>query len=180
VFQFMAAGLKTECYDGQYFFDSDHPVGGGTVSNTGGGSGTPWYLLDLNNQVRPLILQWRKKPEFVALDDPKDENVFMRKKFRYGVDDRKNVGFTFWQLAWGDKQALNAANFKAAYQAMMEFKNDEGDPLGVVPTHLVVPPSLMETAKKLINSDLVATDAGGVENNPWKDIVEVMVVPWLS
>jgi phage major head subunit gpT-like protein len=47
VFSLPKAGFTSTCYDGQYFFDTDHPVGGngsdypaGTVANSGGGSGT--------------------------------------------------------------------------------------------------------------------------------------------
>ena len=51
VFSLLKAGFSTECYDGQSFFDTDHPVldadgNPTTVSNSGGGSGTGWYLLD--------------------------------------------------------------------------------------------------------------------------------------
>jgi phage major head subunit gpT-like protein len=45
VFSLLASGFTTACYDGQFFFDSDHPVtdadGNITMaSNTGGGAGT--------------------------------------------------------------------------------------------------------------------------------------------
>src|SRR5205809_2883079 len=52
VFAAMLAGFNTTCFDGQYFFDVDHPVLNAdgvtytTASNFGGGTGTPWFLLD--------------------------------------------------------------------------------------------------------------------------------------
>lgn len=51
VFNLLSQGFATSCYDGQYFFDTDHPVldeNGATisVSNTGGGSGDAWFLID--------------------------------------------------------------------------------------------------------------------------------------
>ncbi len=49
----MTAGFTTACFDGQYFFDIDHPVGAGTASNYGGGSGTAWYLLDTGRAIKP-------------------------------------------------------------------------------------------------------------------------------
>lgn len=64
-------------------------------------SGTAWYLLDTTKALKPLIFQSRKAPEFVALTDNKDANVFMRKEFLYGVDMRCNVGYGFWQMAYG-------------------------------------------------------------------------------
>ena len=53
IFQAIAAGFSSVCYDGQYFFDTDHPVaanedGSGAVipvSNMQAGAGAPWVLL---------------------------------------------------------------------------------------------------------------------------------------
>jgi phage major head subunit gpT-like protein len=52
-----------------------------------------WYFLCTTAEVKPLIFQNRKDPEFVPLDDPKDSFVFNNKKFLYGVDARFAVGF---------------------------------------------------------------------------------------
>jgi len=176
IFGLLAAGFSTLCYDNNYFFDSDHPVGGSAVSNTGGGAGTAWYLLDLSRPVKPLILQVRKRPELVSLDRPEDENVFMRKKYLYGVDDRKNAGYGLWQLAYGSKQTLDATGYANARAAMMSFKNDEGVALGIVPTHLVVPPTLESSGRMLLK---VPNDAAGA-GNPWFGTAELIVVPWLA
>lgn len=176
VFALLKAGFATLCYDGQYFFDSDHPVGSTGVSNTGGGSGAPWYLLDLSRPIKPLILQRRKRPQFVAMDRPDDEQAFMRKKYRYGVDDRKNVGFGLWQLAYGSKQTLDATAYAAARAAMMSFKNEDGVPLGIVSTHLVVGPTLESAGKMILE---VQNDAAGA-GNPWFNTARLLVVPWLA
>lgn len=176
VFALLAAGFATACYDGKYFFGSDHPVGETDVSNTGGGSGTPWYLLDLSRPIKPIILQVRKRPQFVAQDRPDDENVFMRKKFRYGVEDRKNVGFGLWQLAYGSKQTLDATNYAAARAAMMSFKNENGVPLGIVPTHVVIPPTLESAGRTLLEAQTGASGA----SNPWYNSAKLVVVPWLA
>ncbi len=46
---------------GSIFFDTDHPVIGEdgetvtTVANSDGGSGAPWFLLDVSRAVRPII-----------------------------------------------------------------------------------------------------------------------------
>jgi phage major head subunit gpT-like protein len=173
VFALLKAGFDTACFDGQYFFDSDHPVGDASVSNTGGGSGTPWYLLDLSRPIKPMI---RKRPQFVAQDRPDDENAFMRAKYRYGVDDRKNVGFGLWQLAYGSKQTLNATYYASARAAMMSFTNDEGVPLGIVPTHVVVGPTLESAGRALLKNQF---DAAGASNT-WFNTAELVVVPWLA
>lgn len=66
---------------------------------------TAWFLLDTSKPVKPLIFQERKKPEFVAMDNPTDQNVFMKKEFLYGVDSRDNAGYGLWQLAYGSTGA---------------------------------------------------------------------------
>ena len=62
---------------------------------------TAWYLLCTKRRVKPFIVQIRRQPEFVALQNPTDASVYERREFKYGVDDRKNVGYGLWQFAWG-------------------------------------------------------------------------------
>ncbi len=181
VFSLLKAGFSSACYDGQYFFDTDHPVideTGATVSvaNTDGGAGAPWFLLCTNRSLKPLIYQERKAPVFDMLDKPTDQNVFMRKEFLYGVDARSNVGFGFWQMAWGSKQTLTAANYAIARAALSGMKGDHGRPLGLMPNLLVVPPSLESAGRKILNSEYAA----GGETNEWKGTAELLVSPWLA
>ena len=178
VFALLAAGFATNCYDGQYFFDVDHPLENGVQSNkitdalgaTGlqnaltvgrrlkGYTGRPlnivfdtlvvppeleipgrkllfadrndagatnimkgvldnllvspyladtnnWFILCTKRPLKPVILQMRKRPDFLALDRPDDYNAFMKKQFMYGVDARYNVGFGLYQLAVGSEVA---------------------------------------------------------------------------
>ena len=176
VWALLKAGFATPCFDGQYFFDSDHPVGANSVSNTGGGAGTGWYLLDLSRPIKPIILQRRKQPEFVAQDNPTNDQAFMRKKYRYGVDDRKNVGYGLWQVAYGSKATLDATNYAAARAAMMAFKNEEDVPLGIMPTHLVVPPTLESAGRAIVEKQNDAAGAGNV----WFGTAKLVIVPWLA
>lgn len=175
-FALLAAGFSTVCYDGQYFFDSDHPVGDSSVSNTGGGSGNPWFLMDLSRAIKPVILQIRRAPRFIALDKPNDHNVFMRDKYLYGVDDRKNVGLGLWQLAFGSKDTLNETNYVAAGDAMLAFTNDEGVPLGVKPTHLIVGGTNRAAGKAIIEKMFKT----GGESNEWYQDTKLVVCPWLK
>jgi phage major head subunit gpT-like protein len=173
------AFVKT-CYDGQYFFDTDHPVGRGVTSNrfslpltiagqaavisTYGAvrtsmrkvqddegrplnitpnillvppaledianalmtndrlndgmpnpakgtatvvcdarltSDSAWFLLDTTKPIKPFVYQQRKAPVFVQQVDPEADDVFMRKKFKFGAEARAAGGFGFWQLAAG-------------------------------------------------------------------------------
>jgi len=181
VFAALAGGFTTNCYDGQNFFDTDHPViaaDGSTtsVANTDGGAGTPWYLLAASEVIRPIIFQSRKPPNFVSLDRETDTNVFMNRQFVYGVDARYAVGYGFWQMAWGSKQTLNAANYAIARAAIAGMKGDHGVPMGLTPNLLVVPPSLESAGRKLLNSEY----ATGGETNEWKGTAELVVSPWLA
>ena len=173
------SGFTTTCYDGQYFFDSDHQVGSGTQSNTGGGAGTAWYLLDSTRSIRPFIFQRRTSPQLTRMDRPDDENAFIRKKFRYGVDYRGAVGFGLWQLAYASKDTLNETNLKTAIMAMKSFTNDEGVPLGITPNLLMVPASLEFVAKSILLPELIGVTGEGTKSNIMKGIVDLMVNPWL-
>lgn len=181
MFGALAAGFTTNCYDGQYFFDTDHPVtqadgSVATKSNMTAGGGTPWFLLDLSKPVKPLIFQDRKKFEFVAKDDPNtSDDVFMRNEFLYGVYGRCAAGYAFWQLAHGSKATLDKTNFDAAYDAMAGMKGDEGRPLGIKPTLLVIPTSLRNAANEIVAVQRLANGA----DNPNYKIVDVMIAPWL-
>jgi phage major head subunit gpT-like protein len=181
VWDLLKNGWSRECYDGQNFFDTDHPVideDGSvvSVSNSGGGGGTPWYLLSTRRALKPIIYQEREKAQFVAKDNPRDENVFMNREFVYGSDGRWNVGYGFWQMAYGSAQTLNADNYEAGRGAIMGMKGDHGRPLGLMPDLLVVPPTLEGAGKRLLQSVLV----NGGESNPWANSAELLVVPWLA
>ncbi|EES74610.1 hypothetical protein POTG_00890 [Paenibacillus sp. oral taxon 786 str. D14] len=65
------------------------------------GADDAWYLLCTTRPLKPLIYQVRKEPEFVSLTSEKDQNVFMKKQFLYGVDGRSNAGYGFWHMAFG-------------------------------------------------------------------------------
>ncbi len=182
VWPFLKNGFATKCYDGQYFFDTDHPVldeKGAVISvaNTDGGAGTPWFLLDVSRPLKPVIYQDRKKfNRLVRMDKEDDANVFAKKEYQYGTDGRCEVGFGFWQMAWGSKQTLDATHYEAARVGLSEMKGDYGRPLAIKPTLLVVPPSLEGAARKIVGNSLA--DGGGT--NEWYNTAEVLVVPWLA
>lgn len=174
------AGFTTICFDGQYFFDTDHPViaADGTtklVANTDGGSGTPWFLIDDRRVLKPLILQIRKKWNFVSKDKDTDDNVFDRAEYVYGVDGRFNVGFGFWQTAWGSKQDLTPTTFANAYTSLQSMTGDYGRPLAITPRLLIVPPKLAPAARTILNAENNAAGA----TNIWRGSAELLVCPWL-
>lgn len=180
VWSLMKAGFATNCWDGQFFFDTDHPVmlADGTMStyaNTDGGSGAPWFLVCDTRPIKPIIYQERKAPNFVAKDKETDDNVFDRKEYLYGVDMRCNVGYGLPQLAWGSKQTLNAANYEIARAAIINMKADGGVPLGLIPNLLVVGATSEGAARGIVQSQLV----NGGESNKWAGTAEVLLCPWI-
>lgn len=181
VYGLLKNGFATNCYDGQFFFDTDHPVVGAngaevSVSNTQAGSSPPWFLLDTRRALKPVIYQERKKAQFVAKDDPTDDRVFMKDEYVYGADSRGNVGFGFWQMAFGSKADLTEANLQLAYTAMTSLKGDEDRPLGILPNLLVVHPSLKFKADELLKAQL----KNGGASNIMQGLVESLSSPWLA
>lgn len=81
VFEVLNRGFDTTCYDGQSFFDTDHPMilpdgTEGSVSNSGGGAGVPWFLLDVSRPVKPLVFQTRIPYQLQRVDKDTDKAVF--------------------------------------------------------------------------------------------------------
>lgn len=116
VFGLVNGGFAALCYDGQYFFDVDHPVANASVSNKG------------TKQLSAA------------------------------------------------SQAAAMASYGAARIAMGKFKDDEGRPLNITPTVLLVPVALQDIAFTLMNSDRM--DDG--KANPYKGTAKVVVAPWLT
>lgn len=186
-FGLLTGGFSALCFDGQNFFDVDHPVypnadGTGvaaSVSNIQGNAaatGSPWFLLSLSGTLKPFILQERVAAEFEEITDGKSESVFMRDQFLYGTRWRGNAGYGFWQQAIGSKDTLDATSFGAAYDKMLSFTRDGGSPLGIVPTHLVVGPANRAAAQAIIQKELIS----GGESNPNYKSVELIVSPWIQ
>ncbi len=184
-FGLLGAGFTTPCYDGQYFFDTDHPVypkadGTGTPVLTAnvvvdaGYQGEPWFLLDTSRALKPVIFQDRKSPQLIAMTKIDDEAVFTRKEFRYGVDCRDAAGFGFWQLAFANKRALTPDNLWDAYSKMREFQADGGRKLGVKATMLVVHPSLEKLATQMLEREL-----SNSSSNELKGKLELVVADYL-
>lgn len=68
-------------------------------------TGTHWFLGVRGGTLRPLLLQMRRKPEFVSRDQVGDEDVFYKNQVVFGVDGRWNAGYAFWQLMIGSTGA---------------------------------------------------------------------------
>ena len=184
VFQALAAGFSQTCYDGQPFFDADHPVapnedGSGaavSVSNVQAGAAAPWVLLCTKRAPAALYLQERLAPQFEARTSAQNDAVFDLDVYSFGGRWRGEVAYGFWQCAFGSHAALDAEHFDAAYAAMMKFKGDGMRQLGIVPDLLVVGPDLRAPASELLLSERLANGA----SNPNYKAVDLLVTPWLG
>lgn len=174
-------GDTTKCYDGQYFFDTDHggydSSGNGiSVANFFDGAGPAWYLIDDSQVMKPMVYQPRRSFALTPLTSPDDPNVAYQGKFIFASDGRANAGYGLWQLAVKSKATLNEANFMAAWTAMTTQFRRDGNPLIIKPTKLLVPSSLRLTAKKLLEAELI----NGGETNVLAKSVQVIEVPYLN
>lgn len=178
VFELLRNGTTQACYDGQYFFDTDHPLNpedpsAGSIANvdvTNPGDAVTWVLLDTTKVIKPFIFQKRKDYTFIRKDKDEDDNTFFRNEYLYGVEARANAGYGLWQLAYGSNKTLNASSFAAARAAMMGLKAPTGKPLGIVPDLLLVAPGVDEDARKLLNLD----------TSHYQGAAELIVCPWLG
>jgi phage major head subunit gpT-like protein len=170
-------GHLLPCFDGQYFFDTDHPTyreeadAPQTWSNCDNtNAGEAWFLLDCSQPLKPLIAQERKKPIFWWIADLMDSECAKTGIYTAYGEARGVVGYTFPFLAYRSTATLNAANYMAARDAMKAFADDNGEPRGIRPTHLVAGISNHQKAKDVFKANL----AGGESNTLATDSVTIV------
>lgn len=176
VYEAVRNGFVDLAYDKVPFF-GDHKVGKKVVKNYQAGDKTPWYLLDCSRALLPFIYQNRRPYRLVRRDDPnKSDDVFDTDEFKYGIDCRANVGYGFWQMAFGSKAELTRENLRAAFADMGGQQDDKGNKLAVRATHLLVPPSLEFAARDLV---VASVNAAGATNTDF-NLVKVIASPYLG
>lgn len=176
-YQALKNGHTNLCYDGQNFFDTDHPSHDGTsVSNRAGGAQPTWFLLDLSRAIRPIVIQKRRDYQFVHLTEVNDENVWKFHEFEYGIDGRCNSGYGLWQMAYASSETLSPDSYRDARAAMRAMTGDEGRPLGIEPTHLVCGTALEEAGLEILNAVRKADGA----TNVWAGTAKLLSTPWLN
>ncbi|HAJ5480066.1 TPA: head protein [Escherichia coli] len=194
VFAALRDGVKVACYDGQNFFDTEHPVypkvdGTGDVKNVSNKfvaqtaeksdyTGPAWYLLDCSRAVKPLIYQDRRKAELVAQTKVDEGRAFTDNEFVFGASARRNVGYGFWQMAYMMQAPLTLDNLWLGWSDMREFTADGGRKLGIKPTHIVVPTSLEKQAVQLLERELFA-DGNTTVSNEMKGKLQLVVADYL-
>lgn len=181
VWEQLELGFDTKHYDGQFFFDTDHPVTDKdgdeiSVSNFGGGTGSPWYLVDNSRPIMPIIFQDREPAKITPKTSLTDDNVFDHDEFVWGAKRRCAAGFGAWQLIYASRQPLTAENYEAARKAMLEMRGHRGRKLNLKPGLLVVSPANEGAARELLLAERTASGA----TNVWRNSAELHVETRLS
>jgi len=83
--------------------------------------------------------------------------------------------------------ALNSANYQTVRQTMMSYVAEDGQPLGIVPNILMVPPQLEATGRQILNADFTAPATAVGQNaasiqqsNVLKGSATLIVNPYLA
>lgn len=176
VWEQLEKDFNTAHYDGQFFFDTDHPVENEagvevSVSNFQGGAGAAWYLIDDSRSIKPMIFQDREAAKITPKTNLNDDNVFFQDEFVWGAKRRCATGFGAWQLIYASRQTLNAANYAAARAAMMAMRGHKGRKLNLKPKLLVVPPALEGAGREILLNE---RDTNGATNK-WRNTAELHV-----
>lgn len=169
-------GFTTNHYDGQLFFDTDHPVENAqgnevSVANTQGGSGAAWYLIDDSRAIKPMIFQDREPARITPKTNLTDDNVFFQDEFIWGAKRRCATGFGAWQLIHASRQDLTPENYAAARAAMMEMRGHKGRKLNLKPKLLVVPAALEGAAREILMNERAANGS----TNKWRNTADLHV-----
>ena len=198
-------GRTRDCYDGKKFFATDHPrfanvdkTGANTpvsnIINSGTTSETEWYVTCDMMGLCPIIYQDRMAAEFQAVTDVADSEVYDKDQFRYGSRARRAFGYGHWQQAVSCRDELTPDNLSTAIATIMGMKWHGGRPMGLMPTHLVVPPTLRARALAVAQASVVVDqktiqNVAGDENvggsaaavtNINQGVLEVVISPWLA
>ncbi|EOV1092767.1 Mu-like prophage major head subunit gpT family protein [Vibrio fluvialis] len=178
----LAAGFETLCYDGQNYFDTDHPLETSpatTYSNVVGDPSTdmgePWFLIDDTKILKPVVFQERRPFDFKGMNET-EEYTWFNNRFAAGIDGRCNVGFSFPQIAIGSRGPLNEATYAEARLRLNTMKKTDGTPINTRAKKLVVGPNNESAAKKLINRQRVENGTDNIYYNE----VKIVVSPYLS
>jgi phage major head subunit gpT-like protein len=175
VYRIFPAGFTELCYDGQPFFDTDHPVmddAGSTFSNFQDGSGAAWYLMCTSAVMKPFIGQVRKKPDIGILSSP--EEVKRNRKVVIGGHARGAIGFGMPQYIFASKAELNTANYAAARKAIQGMINEDGKKMGLKPDLLLVPSALESEGKLILEAQEINSTT-----NVWKGTAKLEVAALL-
>jgi phage major head subunit gpT-like protein len=190
------------CYDGQNFFDTDHPVGEAgegdqvSVSNIylgdNSNAATPFYMID--SRYKPIMCGMREAPNWVDRVNLDDPHVFNYDQFLIGGRARMGFGFGFWQGSTKMTCAATFAELRAVRLLMQDRRANRKDSHGRRPKLGIEPDVIIcgnnALADKLevlltvenINSVMDPTIFAGdsTVGNPFKGKLRLQRVSWLD
>lgn len=162
-------GDSTVCFDGQNFFDTDHPSAdsSGTpnqfVNLVAGGAqvASPFYLFDTSHVIKPILFQC-EAPVFETLADPNSsDHVFMHREALYGVRAYGGAGYSFPQYAFKSTNAFSLTEFKTDRALMEAYRNSKGQLVGSSPNLLVYGRGQRDIIEDILFTANVATTETG-------------------
>lgn len=177
----IAGGATGVGPDGQYFYDTDHPLtdrNGNpvTYSNYVSGDGPLWLLVARPGGIKPFILTRQEELDFVPMVEPDNPHVFFKDEYVWGSKGRFGCGYFLWQLVQAMMTPLAEPYFSEAWAALATRMGDKGSPMPMIPTDIYVPQSLRASAAGTL---LVERLADGASNYNFK-VVNVNFVPYLD
>ncbi len=186
IFEVLRAGETGICYDGQSFFDAEHPVYKNVgqegepdfVSNItiDGSSTDEFYLLDTTRPIKPFIYQPRVAAELIFKNNPEtSDEVFMTDDFYWGARARSVAGYGLWQFAHKVKAELTMDAVADIRAKMQTIKSDGERILNVKPNILLVHPNNEQKAR-----DICLADKINGTTNTMKGLLTPVVAPWLA
>ena len=103
----LEATAKLLCENDKLTDESPNPYKGTAVVmvNPRLTSSTAWFLHVTNRPLKPFIYQERKAPVFVQQTNMEADDVFMRKRYKFGTEARAAGGYGLWQMSYGSTGA---------------------------------------------------------------------------
>ena len=166
----------------KYYLTADATGTASTQSNVlAPSSGTPssaWYLIAADDVSSPFIFQNRKNPQIVSLINPTDYNVVNNDMYKWAGKARFGVGNCHHTNIIKATVPLNQANYELAFVQLLGMKNyGGGQPLGLIPTHLVIQSTQFGSALKILNASLLPSTAG---TNVFENSVKLIVSDYIA
>jgi phage major head subunit gpT-like protein len=177
----IASGASNVGPDGQYFYDTDHPLTDSkgqtvTYSNYITGAGPLWLLVARPYGIKPFILTKQEELDFVPLVDPTAPNVFIKDEYLWGSKGRFGTGYFLWQLVQAMTTAVAEPYFSQAFTALATRMGDKGRLMPMIPAVAYFPYSMRAD----VNQTLLAEKlANGASNTNFK-VVDIQFVPYLD
>lgn len=196
-------GTTSLCYDGQNFFDTEHPIGEdgdeSLVSNYFNGGGAqalhPWYVADLSRGLKPIIALDREAPKYVSYQNLQDPSVFYNKEFLFGANSSMGMAYGLWQQIIRCEADVTVNKLLELRLAMTEFrgdfKNEAGrrKKMGYRPTHIIFGASNRDRILTILENAQITTFSGDPltpggtdtsKQNPAYKIFTPLEVSWLD